>query len=170
MKRNINSQDVFISHNKNGKPYLKNNSALFFNISHSAELSMCVVSENEVGCDIQKIKSVNLDLSKRFFTENERDYIFSDSEYNYQLDRFLRLWTLKESVLKAVGLGLALDMRNIDFSLHETVSDDKASKINGEQGTVDRRYYTNVNGEEFIGYVLNAPEGYSASYVEKIIK
>ena len=166
---------VSLSYDDKGKPHLyediseenekSRKDLIHFSLSHSGDYVACIISDKPCGIDIEKHneKRDYEKISKRVCTENELTFI-SDA------DDFYSIWTLKESVMKAVGLGLALDMRNIDFSLHEIVIDDKVCKINGEQGTVDRRYYTNVNGEEFIGYVLNAPEGYSASYVEKIIK
>lgn len=107
-----------IDYIKNSKPFIKGEENLFFNLSHSGERVMCAVSSLEVGCDVEKIKPVNLKIAKRFFFENEYKAIAELSTGNEQQDMFFRLWTLKESFMKVTGLGmkLPLDSFNIDIS------------------------------------------------------
>ena len=87
----------------NGKPYLKEREDVFFSISHSGNVVMCAVSPKEVGCDIQKIKDVNLSVCERFFSKEETEYIKAQKDQN---DAFIRVWTLKESYAKLTGKGL----------------------------------------------------------------
>ena len=107
-----------IDYIKNGKPCIKGDENLFFNLSHSGERVMCAVSSLEVGCDVEKIKPVNLKIAKRVFFENEYKAIAELSTENEQQDMFFRLWTLKESFMKVTGLGmkLPLDSFSIDVS------------------------------------------------------
>lgn len=88
-----------ISVNEWGKPYIEN-CALHFSISHSGDIAACAVSECELGLDIQQSISPSDKLLKRYFTEAERQ------EINTAAD-FARLWSAKESYVKATGRGIA---------------------------------------------------------------
>ena len=86
----------------NGKPYLAQAPA--FNLSHSGEYVVLAVGEGEVGTDIEKCEPAHLKLAKRVFTPREQAWMQAAP-----MERFARLWTLKESVMKATGKGLQLD-------------------------------------------------------------
>lgn len=59
---------------EHGKPERKKKEVCF-NLSHSGKYVMCVVSDVEVGCDIEKIQKVRWKLAKRFFSEGEYDIL-----------------------------------------------------------------------------------------------
>lgn len=109
---------------EHGKPYAKNLN-IEFNISHSADIVVCVVDANLVGVDIEKIRHVDLNTAKRIFSEKEIQYIFKCSpqieNYNHYLNdavlqRFFELWTKKEAYGKLVGIGLFSES-NVDTQL-----------------------------------------------------
>ncbi|XP_009873070.1 PREDICTED: L-aminoadipate-semialdehyde dehydrogenase-phosphopantetheinyl transferase [Apaloderma vittatum] len=54
---------------------------------------------------------------KRQFTETEWDVITSMSNEWMQLDMFHRHWALKESFLKAVGVGIGFNLQRIEFNV-----------------------------------------------------
>ena len=87
---------------ENGKPYLETGD-VFFSISHSGNYVLCCVSDNEIGCDIEKIKAYNPKVGKRFFTAKEAG-LLEEAENKDIL--FYKLWTLKESILKKEGTGI----------------------------------------------------------------
>ena len=101
----------------NGKPEI---SGLNFNISHSKNFVICSVSENPVGCDIEKIRSIKSGFEKRFFTQNEVCYLdkFSGEE---KLKQFFRLWTMKESYMKFTGEGMKLALNRFEFIIEDSV-------------------------------------------------
>lgn len=99
---------------EHGKPYAKGLN-VEFNISHSADMVVCVVDDNPVGVDIEKIRPVDLNTAKRIFSEEEIRYIFGcapdTKDYNHYLNdailqRFFELWTKKEAYGKLVGKGI----------------------------------------------------------------
>lgn len=99
---------------EHGKPYVKGLN-VEFNISHSADMVVCVVDNNPVGVDIEKIRPVDLNTAKRIFNEEEIRYVFGcvpdADDYNHCLNdvilqRFFELWTKKEAYGKLVGMGL----------------------------------------------------------------
>ena len=111
------NKDLQFRYGMQGKPYLKDYPETFFSLSHSGEMAMCVVAEQEVGCDIEKVKQRdNRKLAKRFFTENEYQYIFSKETTEKQNDAFYRIWTLKESFLKTTGEGISIPLDSFEFT------------------------------------------------------
>lgn len=100
---------------KNGKPYIKN-CPLKFNISHSGTLAFCAVSEGDIGCDIEMHKDANMKVARRFFFRDEIDLLENQKTEEDQKEMFFRLWTLKESFMKATGLGFRLALS--DFCMY----------------------------------------------------
>ena len=100
-----------------GKPSFKN-SKYFFNTSHSGKYALCVISDIEVGCDIEEIKDYKERVAERFFTEKENNYlkITNDKE-----GLFYRLWSLKESYMKCIGKGFGMSLQ--DFELDNNGND-----------------------------------------------
>ena len=100
----------YIKTGTKGKPEVQ---GLHFNISHSNDIVICAVSENDIGCDIEKISTANLSIAKRFFTENEFKYIESFSGKDAD-NEFYRLWTAKESFIKMTGEGLSRPLKSFE--------------------------------------------------------
>lgn len=107
------------SYNEHGKPYLKDGGK-FFSISHSGSFAVCAISELELGCDIEKIRPANLRIARRFCKE-EYDCIMS-AKPDMQPELFFRYWTLKESYMKATGLGLTLGLNEFQIVMDPDVS------------------------------------------------
>lgn len=104
--------ELRLARNDWGKPFLEGGP--HFNLSHSGSRVLCAVSEGEVGCDIQRTGPWRGKVAARFFTGEERTWLQSLPEGEKETG-FYRLWTLKESFLKATGLGLSLPLG--DFSV-----------------------------------------------------
>lgn len=100
------------------KPYISNINNLFFNISHSNELVMCAVSENEIGVDIEKIRKTDINTISFFATENEKEYILKDKIEVYK--RLFKIWVLKEAYFKMLGSTL-FDMKSVEFIINDNV-------------------------------------------------
>lgn len=105
----INNFEIEVG--KNGKPFLKNNENIFFNISHTDGGVAVVADKSPVGIDIQDILPVRAGVIERCFSENEREII---SESNSPEREFTRLWTLKESAVKFNGETVA-ELKNYCF-------------------------------------------------------
>ena len=94
-----------------GKPSFKN-SKYFFNTSHSGKYAFLVISDVEVGCDIEEVKEYKPRVAERFFTEKENHYLELSNDKN---DLFYRFWTLKESYVKCVGKGLGISLNSFEM-------------------------------------------------------
>lgn len=85
---------------ENGKPFLKNNENVFFNISHTDSGVAVVADENPVGIDVQDILPLREGVIERCFSQEEKEQIFKSDSPDKE---FTRLWTLKESAVKYSG-------------------------------------------------------------------
>ncbi len=97
-----------------------------FNISHSGSLVGCAISGDcsPLGLDIEQIQTIDLDDFTEIFTLAEMAMIKADMK---PLDVFHGLWTKKEAVLKAKGMGLHFSPQQI------AVCDDWATIPFGEK-------------------------------------
>lgn len=99
-----------ISKSINGKPYI-DNSNIFYNISHKNKMVGLIISNSEVGLDIEYIDTENIKREstlKYFFTEKERESITTNED-------LLTLWTKKESYIKLNG-GMLRDAIGLDIN------------------------------------------------------
>lgn len=99
-----------------GKPYFPNCDSIYFNISHAGYMVVCAVAQTELGVDIEAVRPIKSRMPERVLTELERDWLARREDKE---DSFIRLWTLKESYVKATGEGLSKDFREIEFSLSD---------------------------------------------------
>ena len=90
---------------ENGKPYLKD-AGVCFNLSHAGSYAVCAVGPDP-GCDIEKIRPVREDVARRFFHPEEFALLQAEPDAAVRERLFFRLWTLKESYIKATGKGLS---------------------------------------------------------------
>lgn len=106
-----------ISKSINGKPYI-DNSNIFYNISHKNKMVGLIISNSEVGLDIEYIDTENIKREstlKYFFTEKERESITNNEE-------LLTLWTKKESYIKLNG-GMLRDAIGLDINNTNVIYD-----------------------------------------------
>lgn len=95
-----------------GKPYFAN-SEINFSISHSHDMIVIATSTISVGVDIQRTSTSVAKVSHKFITKANLQVF--DSEVSLS-DRQHILWSTKEAVFKAYGLG-AVDFRQ-DITVH----------------------------------------------------
>lgn len=99
-----------------GKPYFEGKSSPFFSISHSFPYVSVIVSNAEVGLDIQLKKEIKRDPGKHFFSSKEHE-IYINLDDTEREDYFFRLWSVKESIVKLTGKGLSTPLSEIDIDL-----------------------------------------------------
>lgn len=113
---NIKNSDIAFDKNQYGKPFLVGQNRFDFNISHSHKWVVCAVSDYPVGIDVEVLKSTQYDIAKRFFSEDEYAQLQKQPE-NEKQAYFIKLWTLKESYIKAVGKGLSIPLDSFTVSV-----------------------------------------------------
>lgn len=96
-----------------GKPFLAD-SDLHFNLSDTKDAVLVAVSPGApIGADIETMHrdTDHHAVSKHYFTPTE---VMSIPAGEAGKHRFLELWTRKEAVLKASGVGIMDDLRSLD--------------------------------------------------------
>jgi 4'-phosphopantetheinyl transferase len=107
---------------QNGKPALKetmSNNDIRFNLSFSEGLCLFAITHcREIGVDIEfSSKSLDYDqIIHNFFTEKEKNF-FRCMNKNQKKTAFFRLWTKKEALVKATGIGLSFPLDCFSMSL-----------------------------------------------------
>lgn len=96
-----------------GKPKLQGEQ-LFFNLSHSGDYVAAAFSTEEVGVDIEQVKTANIKIANRFFTKEEAEYL-NEVDEEIRAQAFTEIWTRKESYVKAVGMGLTLPLNQFSI-------------------------------------------------------
>lgn len=103
---------------ENGKPVLKNHSAIFFNMSHCIYGVACAVSQNVVGVDIQDIRPFRMTTLERIASTAEREKVLNAEQPEIA---FCRLWSAKECIAKLSGKGLAADFSKLKTDVNLSV-------------------------------------------------
>lgn len=117
------SPDLGIVENRFGKPLLREHPHIHFSISHSAGAVAVVVSDGPVGVDIERVRPRDPFAGRRMFHPIEIERVEQSADPDRE---FFRCWTLKESYVKALGVGLAYPVRTLVL----TVGDDGESELN----------------------------------------
>lgn len=112
--------DWHFQFNAHGRPQVAARHApaagLRFNVSHAdALVVVAVTADAEVGVDVEDTaRPAALGVADRFFTPGEAAAM-NALPADERVRRFWQLWTLKESYMKARGLGLALPLDSFSF-------------------------------------------------------
>jgi 4'-phosphopantetheinyl transferase len=108
--------------NEHGRPSLANPGArdLRFNVSHTQDLILLAVTRGrEVGVDVERVQPKrSAELARRFFAPFESQRVLDAPEVERD-ELFYQYWTLKESYIKARGMGLAIPLRKFGFTLDD---------------------------------------------------
>ncbi|MEC4049999.1 4'-phosphopantetheinyl transferase superfamily protein [Flavobacterium sp. SUN046] len=90
----IGYNDFDLYYDSNGKPHLKDGKQI--SISHSGEFSAIVISEQEVGLDLERLKSKILKIAFRYM---EVSHLEGLNEIE-QIKKATVIWGIKESIFK----------------------------------------------------------------------
>ena len=87
-------------------------------LSHAFPYALAVAAPTQafrVGADVEQVRVFSDEVSAAFLTDQEASLLASCSEIERSVELTL-CWSLKEAVLKALGVGLRMHPRNIDVS------------------------------------------------------
>ena len=105
-----------------GKPYVIEPDAAKqpFNVAHTDGLVMCGVGnhrEQWLGVDVERLcRRTDPGLAARYFSRPEVEYLRRCKSESERQNAFLRIWTLKESFIKAIGTGLQTPLADFAFA------------------------------------------------------
>lgn len=133
----IAPQDWCFEYGEKGKPSLHLeqflNTGIEFNLSHSGDWLLIALAQDDdtaatikrplprlgLGVDIERARaSTNIyPILKHYFSPLETEALLALPGEIAQRQRFFDLWALKESYIKATGLGLAQSLKTFGFEL-----------------------------------------------------
>ncbi|CAH1777189.1 unnamed protein product [Owenia fusiformis] len=148
---NIPYKDVKLGRTPKGKPVLETKMKtgfpnFNFNVSHQGEYAVLAAEPvYQVGIDVMDIAQPRgskstaefFDLMSRQFTDHEWSNIKQPTSEMEQLGMFYRHWCLKESYVKAFGIGIGFNLERLSFHvktpLHTgVITSDTTFHIDGE--------------------------------------
>jgi 4'-phosphopantetheinyl transferase len=101
-----------------GKPWLKPAGRPHFNLSHCDSMVACALSSNlEVGIDIEPLDRVAAPALVDWYCSPAEQHWLLGLPALSRPRGFVRMWTLKESVLKAAGCGLRHPPRELSMTV-----------------------------------------------------
>lgn len=157
-KLKIPWDEIVLQRTVKGKPFLANDVCstfpnFSFNVSHQGDYAVLAAEHSlQVGIDVMKTDfpgsgSVEefFRIMKRQFTETEWKSIKCLDSVWTQLDTFYRHWALKESFIKAIGIGVGFNLQRIEFH---------PSPLQMEIGKVYKETKMLLDGEEEEGWIF----------------
>ena len=96
-----------------GKPFLTLRPSIHYNITHSGAYAACIITDQEVGIDIQEHRKVNYERMLERIVPADMVSEILDSDDTERA--FYTQWVLREAYIKWTGEGLSRDMRTIDM-------------------------------------------------------
>ncbi|HHH52818.1 MAG TPA: 4'-phosphopantetheinyl transferase superfamily protein [Bacteroidetes bacterium] len=142
---NKNARSCIVK-DENGKPELLNSNK-YISVSHSNDYAAAIISDKQIGLDIQKISAKAEIVKNKFLSKTELKYCINLIDFNC-------FWTVKEAVYKAYG------KKNLIFKDNIAILNyDKINKTNFKSRVLlnknDLSLYYSINGKIFDDFVMS---------------
>ena len=117
----VKEKDMVFESRPHGKPRIQkifNPEDIRFSMSRSSEIGVYAFTlKNEVGVDIEKMRPLpEIDsIVNEYFSDNEK-HIYKEVKEKQKEEWFYTVWTRKEALIKAIGLGLYFPLKDADVS------------------------------------------------------
>lgn len=157
LEKEQGKQKVSLVYGEDGKPELfgdklsgdsmSPDNSIFFNLTHSGDYAAAAFDAMPLGVDLEKVRDLgqhenSKKLAARFFCKREQEFLETvearDGVAAYEV-AFIKLWTRKESYVKAKGTGIrmpfdsfcVLEPQTEDqaFFFHTVTPDDRAYQL-----------------------------------------
>ena len=131
-----------------------------FNVAHTDGLVMCGIGDKNhqmIGVDVERLdRRTDPEIADRYFSKPEIRYLNAHRCADARRNAFLRIWTLKESFIKAIGTGLQTPLA--DFAFEEIDSDSPTIRMLNPELESDEvwNFYSFEPRTGFIGAVAVA--------------
>jgi len=136
-----------------GKPALRDAPRCAFNLSHSEDVAWIALADGgEIGVDVEVLREVAdaHDLARRNYTPAECAQL-DEAEPGQRDLAFLRCWTRKEAVLKAIGSGFSIAPETFEAGADAAP---RVVTIDTDDGRAEVRLYTHA--PEAMPHVIGA--------------
>lgn len=141
------------SKKKHGKPYLNCDQfpGLEFNLTHSGDIVLCAFTRSgAVGIDLETarlMKNVD-DVVNRFFAAEEKVFFKTLEDLEKQAF-FFRLWTIKESYVKAIGDGMQIPFDGFSIQMDSVAKGSVALCYEFDCVARDWQFFLQTYGDNF---------------------
>lgn len=108
---------VPLERDPSGRPVVGGSSGLEVSVSHTADLVLAAVAIGyRVGVDVELVRDGPWRLLPRHALTANELAVLEECPPAERIEAFLRYWTRKEALLKAAGIGLAIDPHTVEVS------------------------------------------------------
>lgn len=145
--------DIQLARTKEGKPYLVEPpgfkyppglEGFNFNVSHSGDFVVLAAEGTHLlGADVMVTKPPNSGTVPDFFRLMTKQYTTAEwadirarPTEDHQLNMFYRYWCLKEGYIKAVGIGLGMDLQRLSFLSDPALDKAEVGEVVGAGATM----------------------------------
>lgn len=104
------TENPLFEYGEHGKPAIVGHPEIHFNMSHCREAVACAVSTRPIGVDVESIGRYKENLVRYTMNDDECCRIFEAEQPEVE---FIRLWTMKEALLKLTGEGISNDIKDV---------------------------------------------------------
>lgn len=132
-------KSIKLTRDSNNKPIWNNENLnypkLSFNISHQGSYAVLAgeIGNKLIGVDVMKLEYTGGKKLNEFFRLMNSNFTFNEWKnikgFNISEDKqiinFCRHWALKESYVKALGVGITMDLSKIDFHINSELNNNK---------------------------------------------
>ncbi len=98
---------------EDGKPFFTDAPGLYVSLSHCSGMAAVLLSGHVCGVDCERRRPLRERVVQRVFAPEEQAALAASDDPDFL---FTRLWTLKESYVKAIGTGISYPMRELCFT------------------------------------------------------
>ena len=160
----IDPQSIQFDVEPHGKPIVTGPTTAVrpFNVTHTDGLVMCCVGElnhQTVGVDVERLsRRTDTSIADRYFSKPEITFLDRCRSDDARRRTFLKIWTLKESFIKAIGTGLTMPLA--DFAFGQIDSDRPTIRMlnPGLESNLHWRFYSIQPRPGFIAALAVATE------------
>ena len=100
-------------------------------------MAVAAICNSEIGIDVENIREYRPRVAQKVFSSKEIDILENSKNKN---EVFFRIWTLKESFVKAIGIGISYPMKTCEFLLKDN---ENSFTVNGCDGYSFRQIIVN---------------------------
>ena len=112
VKLGLDREGIAFVENEFGKPRLMGEKDFHFNLSKSIDWVVCVIDCEPVGIDIEKIDYKHPKIILEALSKSEIE-VYEKLDPGNKVSFFYKIWTRKESYLKALGVGLNVALNTL---------------------------------------------------------
>lgn len=148
-KLGLNAADLRFAKDPRGKPRLRDVPGTEFSLSHADGIVACIAGDTPVGVDVEPIERGQSleEIFSRFLGQAEKQELPGAA----RAEKLIELWTCKEALLKASGVGLSRRIQDISI-----LTDGSGIRVQW-QGREDQHWQVRRFrvGDRFAGAVAN---------------